>query len=246
MRRMSRAVAPLLAAALLAACTAPGPARPRPHWAAEPARGGAPSVGHTVTGPRDGLDDATFTLVSGVTTLIVRVDDLDDDLYQVRTPDGSRIAPVVNADGGDVRLLVEGTGQAGPATAGVTLHRAVRWHLRFGGGAEDEQVDLSGGNVSAVEFLAGSARISLTLPEPHGTVPVRMAGGAGDFVVHVTGDAPARVRLGGGAGNVVVDGIARSGISGGTVIESDGWSSARDRYDVDAAAGVSSLVLDRA
>ncbi|HTF06973.1 MAG TPA: hypothetical protein VK659_02235, partial [Asanoa sp.] len=63
MRRMSRAVAPLLAVVLLAACTAPGPARPRPHWAAEPARGAAPApLGHTVTGPRDGLDAATFTL----------------------------------------------------------------------------------------------------------------------------------------------------------------------------------------
>jgi hypothetical protein len=242
---MRRLAVPLFAVLLLAACTAPGPARPRPHWAAEPIRAAAP-LGHTATGPRDGLDAATFTLVSGVTTLIVGVDDLDDDLYRIRTPDGSRIAPVVNADGGDVRLLVEGTGQAGPATVGVTLHRAVRWHLRLGGGAEDEQVDLSGGDVAAVEFLAGSARISLTLPEPHGTVPVRMTGGAGDFVVHLAGDAPARVRLGGGAGNVVVDGAARSGIPGGTVIEGDGWSSAGDRYDIDAAAGVSSLVLDRA
>ncbi|MEV4622099.1 hypothetical protein AB0J74_25735 [Asanoa sp. NPDC049573] len=242
---MRRLAVPLLAVLLLAACTAPGPARPRPHWAAEPARGAAP-LGHTVHGSRDGLDEATFSLVSGVTTLILRVDDLGDDLYVVRTPDGSRIAPRVNADGGDVRLLVEDTGQAGPATVDVALHRAVRWHLRLGGGAEDEQVDLSGGDVSTVEFVAGVARISLTLPEPRGTVPVRMTGGAGDFQVRLTGDAPARVRVGGGAGSLVIDGVARSGIPGGTVVEGTGWSSARDRYDIDAAAGVSSLVLARA
>ena len=242
---MRRLVLPLVAVLLLAACTAPGPARPRSHWAAEPARGAAPA-GHAATGPRDGVEEATFALVSGVTAITVRVADLGQDLYRMRTPDGSRIAPLVDADGGDVRLFVEGTGGSGPAVVDVTLHSAVRWHVRLGGGAQDEQVDLSGGDVSAVEFVAGAGRISLTLPGPRGTVPVRMTGGAGEFQVHLTGDAPARVRIGGGAGSVVVDGEARTGIPGGTVVEGAGWSSARDRYDIDAAAGVSSLVLDRA
>ncbi|MDG4824310.1 hypothetical protein O7635_20865 [Asanoa sp. WMMD1127] len=246
MTRLRRAAVPLMGALLLlAACTAPGPARPRPHWAAEPARGAAP-LDHTVTGPRAGLDAATFELASGVTTVTVRVADLGGDLYRVRTPDDASVAPWIARDGADLRLVTQGTGLGGPADVEVTLHRAVRWHLRLGGGAQQEEIDLRGGAVSGVEFVAGAGRIALTLPAPRGTVPVRMTGGAGEFRIQVTGDAPARVRVGGGAGSVVVDGVARTGIPGNTVIEGTGWASAGDRYDVDVAAGVSSLVLARA
>ncbi|MEV4532883.1 hypothetical protein AB0J82_03525 [Asanoa sp. NPDC049518] len=242
MSRMARAVAPLLVL-LLAACAAPGPARPRPHWAYEPARAGQPA-GHTVTDSRDGLDAATFTLDSGVTAVTVRVADLGDDLYRVRTADDARIAPWVQRDDADLRLLTQGTGLPGPAAVDVTLHRAVRWHLRLGGGAEDERIDLRGGDVSAVEFVAGVGRVELTLPAPRGTMPVRMTGGAGEFQVRLVDGAPVRVRVGGGAGSVVVDGVTRTGIPGNTVIEGTGWSSATDRYDVDLAAGVSRFVLD--
>ncbi|WP_144022937.1 hypothetical protein [Asanoa hainanensis] len=244
MTRMARAVVPLLAL-LLAACAAPGPARPRPHWAYEPARAGSAGPHHTVRDSRDGLDAATFALDSGVTSVTVRVADLGDDLYRVRTPDDARIAPWIERDGADLRLLTEGTGQPGPAAVEVTLHRAVRWHLRLGGGAEDERIDLRGGDVSGVEFVAGVGRIELTLPAPRGTVPVRMTGGAGDFQVRLVDSAPVRVRVGGGAGSVVVDGAARTGIPGNTVIEGADWSTATDRYDVDLAAGVSRFVLDR-
>jgi hypothetical protein len=243
MNRMARAAVPLLAL-LVAACTAPGPARPRSHWADEPARGGRP-LGHTVTDSRGGLDAASFALDSGVTTVQLRVADLGGDLYRVRTPDDAEIAPWVQRDDADLRLFTQGTGLPGPASVDVTLHSAVRWHLRLGGGAEDERIDLRGGDVSAVEFVAGAGRVSLNLPAPRGTVPVRMTGGAGEFLVSVADPAPVRVRVGGGAGSVVVDGAVRTGIPGNTVIEGQGWSSAADRYDVDLAAGVSRFVLDR-
>jgi hypothetical protein len=241
--RLWRSVVPLLALLVLAACTAPGPARPRPHWAAEPARGAV--SGHTATGSRDGLDAATFSLDSGVDAIAVRVADLGDNLFRVRTPDGAGVAPRIDRRGADLRLTTTGTGLSGPAEVEVTLHRAVRWHLRLGGGSRDERVDLRGGQVSAVEFVAGAGRISLTLPEPSGTVPVRMTGGADDFQVRLTGRAPVRVRIGGGAGSASVDGRAQTGVPGDTVIEGSGWSSAEDRYDVDLAAGVSRFFLDR-
>ncbi len=183
MNRMARAAVPLLAL-LVAACTAPGPARPRSHWADEPARGGRP-LGHTVTDSRGGLDAASFALDSGVTTVQLRVADLGGDLYRVRTPDDAEIAPWVQRDDADLRLFTQGTGLPGPASVDVTLHSAVRWHLRLGGGAEDERIDLRGGDVSAVEVVAGAGRVSLNLPAPRGTVPVRMTGGAGEFLVSV-------------------------------------------------------------
>jgi hypothetical protein len=56
---------------------------------------------------------------------------------------------------------------------------------------------------------------------------------------------PVRVRVGGGAGSATVDGARHNGLSAGTVLTSDGWDAASDRYDVDATAGVSALIVDR-
>ena len=69
-----------------------------------------------------------------------------------------------------------------------------------------------------------------------------MAGGATEFTVHVPAGVATGVRVGGGAASVEVDGVRRTGLPGGTVVTT---ASAPDRYDVDATAGVSTLVLDR-
>jgi hypothetical protein len=243
-RPVLRAAAVVGALALLAGCTGQ-PAREHDRFAD---RDGAPpraaQRAHAVTAPRGDRDAAALHLLSGVTAVTVRVADLGEDLYRIRTPDDSQVAPV--AEGADpVRVLVESTGLAGPALIDITLARGVRWDLRFSGGAQDQVVDLRGGAVSAVSFAAGATRIDLSLPEPSGLVPVRMTGGASEFRVHAPAGVPVRVRLGGGAGSVTVDGTSRSGVSDGDVIEPGGWAAAADRYDVDATAGVSSLVLDR-
>jgi hypothetical protein len=56
---------------------------------------------------------------------------------------------------------------------------------------------------------------------------------------------PAQVIVGGGAGYLTVDGQTRTGVAGGTVLATPGWSTARSRFDVDATAGVSELTVGR-
>jgi hypothetical protein len=72
-----------------------------------------------------------------------------------------------------------------------------------------------------------------------------MAGGASAYVVRAPAGVPTRVTFGGGAGSAVIDGAARSGIAGGTVVSAPGWESAADRYTFDNSAGVSSFTLTR-
>ena len=69
-----------------------------------------------------------------------------------------------------------------------------------------------------------------------------MAGGATEFTLHVPTGVATGVRVGGGAASADVDGVRRTGLAGGTVLST---ATATDRYDVDATAGVSTLVLDR-
>jgi hypothetical protein len=200
---------------------------------------------HTVTGAIDDRREATFELINGSDVVRVRSADLGDDLYRVSTPDDAKVMPSVHVDGGTVLAGLTGTGLGGPAIVEVVLSSAVRWRIRLGGGASEEIVDLTGGQIGEVEFSAGTNRAEVSLPPASATARVLMSGGASQFLVHLTGDAPVRVRAGGGAGTVTVDGASRSGVAGGTVIMPPGWTSATDRYDIDATAGVSTLTVDR-
>jgi hypothetical protein len=72
-----------------------------------------------------------------------------------------------------------------------------------------------------------------------------MTGGAGQLLVRLTGNAPARVAATGGAGAVTIDGQRRTGIPGGWMWTPDTWATATDRYDINASAGVSTLTVTR-
>jgi len=134
------------------------------------------------------------------------------------------------------------TGLSGPAAVTVLVDPRVRWQVRMSGGAVSQRLDLRGARLSGVDLVAGATRIELDLPVPDRTVPVRMAGGATEFTVHVPAGVATGVRIGGGAASTDVDGVRRTGLAGGTVLST---ATAADRYDVDATAGVSTLVLDR-
>jgi hypothetical protein len=134
---------------------------------------------------------------------------------------------------------------SGTTPVTVTLNQAVSWRLDFAGGTERTVADLRGGNVAAVTFTAGSDTIDLSLPEPRGLVPVRLAGGASQFRLSVPGGVPVRVTAAGGAGEVSVDGASYSGVGGGSVFATPGWSATAAGFDVDATAGTALLSVAR-
>ncbi|MFI5835714.1 hypothetical protein ACIA5A_18750 [Micromonospora sp. NPDC051300] len=218
-------------------------------------RNAAGGHGHTWTGSgagdprtlaaaRGDLRSAVFALVDGADVVRVRTADLGDDLYRVSTPAGAKVRPAVSASDGTVTAGLAATGGAGPALVDVVLHDDVRWRVRLGGGAQEEVLDLRGGRIEEVELTAGTSRAEVTLPPAEGTMRLSMTGGAGRLLVHLAGDAPVRVRAAGGAGRVSVDGVERVGVAGGTALAPSGWTAATDRYDIDAVAGVSDLIVD--
>ena len=188
-------------------------------------------------------DAATVDVVSGATTVTVRSDDLGGaDRLQALTPDGTGVAPVLETDGDTVRVHLVQTGEPGPSAVTVLLDRRVRWQVRMSGGATSELLDLRSARLSGVDLAAGAARIELVLPVPDRAVPITMAGGATEFTLHVPRGVAAAVRIGGGAASTEVDGVRRTGLAAGTVLAT---ATATNRYDVDATAGVSTLMLMR-
>ncbi|MEV4413185.1 hypothetical protein [Catellatospora sp. NPDC049609] len=215
------------------------------HGDRDPDHGERAERGHLATAARGDRDAAALVVVSGATTVTVRAVDLGEDLFRISTPEHSRLVPDVVESGGRYELHLDETGDTGPAAVEVLLDQRVRWDLRFSGGSTETLVDLGAGRVSALDFAAGSSRIEAILPQPDGAVTVRMAGGANTFLVGVPQQVPVRVTAGGGAATVTVDGVRRSGIAGGTVFAPPGWDTAEHRYDIDAAAGVSTLTVNR-
>jgi len=202
---------------------------------------GAPPAqeSHTSSLPADGRSSATLEVVTGTRQLDVKVGNLGGTLLEATTPAGAP-APDLRLASGDVRLSARST-----SAVTVTLNEKVSWQLDFGGGTERTVADLRGGSVSAVSFAAGSDVIDLTLPRPRAMVPVRLAGGASQFLVSIPGGVPVRVTAAGGAGEVSVDGATYTGVGGGAVFATRGWAARSAGFDVDATAGAAVLSVAR-
>jgi hypothetical protein len=60
------------------------------------------------------------------------------------------------------------------------------------------------------------------LPSTSGRVPVKLAGGASQFLLSLPGGVPARVTAAGGAGEVSLAGQDHLGVGGGSVFTTPG------------------------
>jgi hypothetical protein len=219
----------LVAGMLLAACDShgSGPIVPTP---------GVARAASAVVGSA-----ATVELVSGATAVSVVSADLGASRVRVSTPADAGQRPALTVAGSVVSVQLLQTATPGPSAVTIELDRRVRWDVRLSGGATSETLDLGDARLSAVSFLAGATTIDLRLPAPSGAVPIRLAGGATSFAVHVPAGVATGVRVGGGAGSATVHGVTRAGIPGGTVLRT---AAEPDRYDIDAVAGVSTLTVD--
>jgi hypothetical protein len=201
---------------------------------------GPARVDHVVTGPVNGRSEAQFDLVKGATAVTVQAADLGDRLYRVTGSDDGDHTPAVTDSGN----LVQVTGMGNSSAVTVQLNRAVTWRIRMVDGASSENLDLRDAKLSGVEIIGGVASLDVRLPAPHGTVPVRMSGGANQFAIHRPSGVAVRVRAGGGASNVTIDGQQHGGVAGGSTFASTGWDTAADKCDVDCTAGVSTVTVD--
>ncbi len=200
---------------------------------------------HKVAGVAHGRDEATLDLVSGVTSVTVKTADLTGDMYRVSTPDGGSQLPAVVDSGDRVQVQLTDSGEKGASSVLIELSSHVAWHIRLGGGSSEASLDLRAGGLASLDFASGISSIEASLPKPHGTVTVRLAGGASTWTLHLPKGVPAQLTVGGGAGSATVDGTVHNGISGGQVFSTDGYASAGDRYDLEATSGVSTIVVDR-
>lgn len=204
-------------------------------------RGTAPASPNAVSAPLAGLDTASFELVSDTNAFSLTTADLGADLYRVSTPEGSSVVPRVTAGRDVVRLFLDRSGQGGDEAVEVRLNEDVRWRLTMTGGVKRGVFSLAGAKIDGVNLVGGATRIELTLPQPDGTLPIRMSGGVNEFEVRTADAVPVRVRARRGAGQVRLGGRTDDGVARGASFSSKGWAASKDRIDLDAVAGIGTL-----
>jgi hypothetical protein len=196
--------------------------------------------------PAERPEAGEFELVGDATVVNLSTGDLGDDLYRVGTPKGSSVRPVADVDGSRVRLSLVTNGTKGTAAVTITLNAEVRWNLRVNGGMKTGVLDLSGTRLGAVDLRGGATRLDLVLPRPDGTLTVRMTGGINRFRIRTADRAPARVRAQRGAGKITLYDVVEDGVARGQSLASPAFDRSTDRIDVDAVAGMGTLVVDDA
>ena len=202
---------------------------------------------HVVTLPAAGRTQATLNVTSGTPVLHISAGRLGATLLRVSTPAGAPVRPVLSGSR-PIVLSLAGAPSDGPGQediVDVVLNAAVLWSIDLAGGTQRTDVDMRGGKVAVIAVTAGSDILDVTLPRPAGTVPLLFGGGASQFRLSLPGGVPARVVADGGAGYLTLDGQTLTGVAGGTVLATPGWATARARFEIDAAAGVSRLTVIR-
>lgn len=218
------AAAALLLTVLLAACGTADAATP-----------------HTASLPGNGHSHATLQVVTGTAALRVGVANLGSGgpLLRVSTPAGDPAPQLREPAGHPVAVL----SAPGASAVAVTLNTAVSWQLDLGGGTTRTVADLRGARLTGINVTAGSDVLDLLLPRPGGDVPVRMAGGASQFLLSLPRGIQARVTAAGGAGEVSVLGRDYVGVAGGSVFTTPGWTAGAAGFDIDATAGAARVAV---
>jgi hypothetical protein len=197
------------------------------------------------TVPRAGRSSADLHIASGFSAVQITADPVGADLVQASGPADATLQPVVTVTGNSVTITQPQGGPGLPVLI-VKVSTAVTWQLSLDGGATTASVDLRAGRLRRLDVTQGVSSLTISLPAPAGTVLVDLAAGASQVVLRVPGSAPARATLAGGAGTVTLYDERHTGVAGGSVFETTGWTSARDRLDVTCSAGVSALVVQGA
>jgi DNA-binding MarR family transcriptional regulator len=195
--------------------------------------------------PLAGLTAARLTFRSGAQDLRLRAGRSSTELYRGRFEGAT---PQVRVRDG--RVLVQYRGipfDWRKRFATIGLNATIPWTIDIVGGVNRIEADLRDIELRRFELSGGSERVQLELGRARGDVAVKIVGGVRAIRVEHAAGTKLRLRIQGGSGAVVFDGQSLGRKGGEVIMDSRGWSSATDRYTVEAIGGSKSIeVVERA
>jgi DNA-binding MarR family transcriptional regulator len=199
--------------------------------------------GRDFSAPLEGVEGGRLVFSSWASRLVLRAGVGMDELYRASF-EGP--VPEVKVEGGTItfryprRLRLFDWSKQG---AELALNAAVPWRIELKGGASEVVAELGGLDLSGLEVRGGASSFRVELPEPSGTVPVRIAGGASEIVVRRPPGVAARVRLKGWASQLTFDDQTFGAVGSDVRLQSPGYEDAAGRYDVEVSGSASDLTL---
>lgn len=200
-------------------------------------------AGETFSAPLEGQASGRLVVSCGISRLTVRADEEMARLYQARF-EGP--VPSVKSKDGVVtmryprRLLGLGEKQG---TAEVALSVAIPWRIAIHGGAAEAIAELDGLHLAGLEVKGGFNTIRLDLPTPSGMVPIRLAGGASEIIVHRPAGVAARVNFKGWASELTFDEQTFSVAGNISQLQSPGFAPTAPCYDIEITSYANSVVI---
>src|SRR3954452_18383974 len=145
-----------------------------------PLTSAGPGAPARISAPLGRTRQQTFEVSGDAALVSIVAADLSDRLYDIGGLDDSAVPAITATRSGPVLTFIR-TGAPGRAGATVQLNERVRWTVRFTGRTAEQSVDLRTGKLQALELAGTTARAVLRLPDPHGTVPLRLTGDTGSL-----------------------------------------------------------------
>ncbi|MFT3926692.1 MAG: MarR family transcriptional regulator [Myxococcales bacterium] len=128
-------------------------------------------------------------------------------------------------------------------TLQVDLNDKIPWEMVFRGGASKVVANMQELRLKSFELRGGASQVTLQLPTPSGTVPVRITGGSSQLKLLRPKNTPMKVLVSGGVSNLSIDKLELGAVGGTTRWESPDYDAASDRYEVQITGGASHLSL---
>ena len=201
----------------------------------------APADASTLSAPRAGASRGRLEMLRGASRVQIAAGP-EELLYRVRSEGG---APKVTVKDG--RVGVEQVRSLARLFSRKTMHVElcpdIPWEVVLRGGLSNVVVDLRGLRVQSLEAAGGANEVTLRLPGPHGTISVRVDGGAHKLRIERPPGVPARVRIDSGANGLVIDTLKLGTVGGETRWETPEFAAARDRYDITIRGGSHDLAI---
>jgi len=180
----------------------------------------------------------------GAAKVSIRGDAALHELYRARF-EGP--APAVAVHGGTVVILQRRRFRPfdwRAQSSDVSLNASVPWSVALKGGMWKLTADLRELRLESLKVSGGASDVEAWLPAPSGVVPVVVSGGASSVKLHRPAGVSLRAAISGGASQLVFDGQRLGGVGGRNVLESPGFESATNRYEVRFSGGASQVMID--
>jgi Domain of unknown function (DUF5668) len=208
---------------------------------------GTPAMGAGGSEARNGLESCKLEIAVGSARIDVRSAALGDQLYVLRL-DRSGSHPDVYFDRSTATLRISRSegwfGWAGTARVEAQLSEQVRWQVDCRTGAVRGVFDLATAQVAGFDCKTGSSHLDLSLPAPHGLVPVHVEGGSVHLDVSRPTDAAMSVTATGAAVHLTADGVTQYGM-GSREWRSTASDGASDRFELVVAGGAANVTVRR-